>query len=238
MEKIDIIRRIDPREKAYEVALVSQDVILHWFDLCDAAWVYDGDPKKPHAELTSGMCSNGFIDCMKVLKYPNITEILAKQLVRLLAVHGVDKPPDWVIGSAYAAITFSYEVARAYGAVHGFVEKDPTDPKGKKMLWARMKIPAGANVLQVEELITTSGTMMEVRRAVQEGNGEPVNFLPLVGALVHRPPKLPADYGDRKVIALIEKEIWAVDPKDCPLCQLGSVRYRPKTHWSELTGKR
>jgi len=79
---------------------------------------------------------------------------------------------------------------------------------------------------------------MEVRRAVQEGNGEPVNFLSLVGALVHRPPKLPVDYGDRRVIALIEKEIWAVDPKDCPLCLAGSVRYRPKTHWAELTGKR
>jgi len=80
--------------------------------------------------------------------------------------------------------------------------------------------------------------MTEVRRAVEEGNGEPVHFLPIVGALVHRPPRLPADYGDRKVIAVIEKEIWAVDPKDCPLCKAGSPRYRPKTHWAELTGKK
>jgi len=106
------------------------------------------------------------------------------------------------------------------------------------MLWARMKIPAGAKALQIEELITTSGAMTEVRRAVEEGNGEPVNFLPIVGALVHRPPRLSADYGDRKVIAVIEKEIWAVDPKDCPLCKAGSPRYRPKTHWAELTGEK
>ena len=240
MEKIVEIaipnfERVNPRP--FDGRTVSDEEILKWFDLCDAAWVHDGDPKKPHAELTSGMCSNGFFDCMRVLKYPYLAEILAKQLVRKLEDWGKIRP-DWVIGSAYAAITFSYEVAKALGAIHGFVEKDPSDPKGKKMLWARMKIPAGANVLQVEELITTSGTFKEVQRAVEEGNGEPVNFPPVVGVLVHRPPKLPADYGDRKVIAVIEKEIWAVDPKDCPLCKAGSLRYRPKTHWKELTGKK
>lgn len=233
MEKIDMIRQIDPKN----VALTYQDEILYWFDLCDAAWVHDGDPKKPHAELTSGMCSNGFFDCMRVLKHPNLTEILAKQLTNKMVDQEISKP-DWVVGSAYAAITFSYEVAKALGAIHGFVEKDSADPKGKKMLWARMKIPTGAKVLQIEELITTSGTMTEVRRAVEEGNGETINFLPIVGALVHRPPKLPADYGDRKVVALIEKEVWAIDPKDCPLCKAGSPRYRPKTHWAELTGKK
>jgi len=236
MEKV--FCHINPRE--FDSVNVSQEEILKWFDLCDAVWVHDGNPKKPHAELTSGLCSNGFFDCMRVLKYPNLAEILTKQLVKILEfgyLYSLPRP-DWVIGSAYAAITFSYEVAKAMGAIHGFVEKDPADPKGKRMLWARMKIPAGARVLQVEELITTSGTFKEVRRAVEEGNEEPVNFLPVVGALVHRPPKLPADYGDRKVVALVEKEIWAVDPNECPLCKAGSVRYRPKTHWKELTGKK
>jgi orotate phosphoribosyltransferase len=220
----------------YEWKILPQEWILHWFDICDAAWIHDGDPKKPHAELTSGLCSNGFFDCMRVLKYPNLNEILGHQLAQLLRREGVEKV-DWVIGSPYAAITFSYEVAKTLGAIHGFVEKDPTDPKGKRMLWQRMRIPAGSYVLQVEELITTSGTMTEVWRAVEEGNGEPVNILPIVGALVHRPPKLPVDYGNREVVALIEKEIWAVEPP-CPLCKAGSVRYRPKTHWPELTGKR
>lgn len=238
MENIDFIRNIDPKT----IFIASSETILNWFELCDAAWIHDGDPKKPHAELTSGLCSNGFFDCMRVLKYPNLAEILGWQLAWKLSGHSQDiakaAVADWVIGSPYAAITFSYEVAKALKATHGFTEKDPVDPKGKKMLWARMKISAGAKVLQIEELITTSGTMTEVRRAVEEGNGEPVNFLPIVGALVHRPPKLPADYGDRKVVALIEKEIWAVEQKDCPLCKAGSPRYRPKTHWAELTGKK
>lgn len=216
---------------------LSEEEILHWFDLCDAYWLHDGDPKKPHAELTSGMCSNGFFDCLRVLQYPNLNEILARQLTQKLRENGVERV-EWVIGSAYAAITFSYEVARVFGAIHGFMEKDPADPKGKQMVWQRKTIPAGSTALQVEELVTTSSTMKEVRRAVEEGNKESVNFLPIVGVLVHRPPKLPVDCGNQKVVALIEKEIWAVNPKDCPLCKAGSPRYRPKTHWKELTGKR
>ncbi len=210
--------------------------ILDMFEMCDAVWLHDGDPRKPHAELTSGLCSNGFFDCMRVLKFPNLSEILASALVEKIA--DIHSPADWVVGSSYAAITFSYQVASFLSAVHGFVEKDPTD--AKKMVWPRLQIPRGSSVLQVEELITTFGTVNAVRQAIEEGNGEPVNFLPVVGTIVHRPPKLPANYGDRRVVALIEKEVWAVEQKDCPLCKAGSLRYRPKikAHWAELTGKK
>lgn len=219
-----------------EIGRVNGSQIGCWFDMLDARWVHDGNPLKPHAELTSGKCSNAFFDCLRVLRHPELNRILAVTLVGKLRERGIEDV-DWVIGSAYAAITFSYEVARLFGAVHGFVEKDPSDLSGKRMLWRRMKIPEGSNVLQVEELITTSGTFQEVCRAVIEGNSEPVNFLPIVGALVHRPPQLPVDYGDVKVFALLETAVWAVDPENCSLCRVGSRRLRPKTHWKELTGK-
>ena len=237
-----LVKEIDPRK--YDGVVLTEEAILHWFKECDAVWLYDGDPnpKKPHAELTSGMCSNGFFDCMRVLCHPAFTEILALQLAQKLREQGVG-PVDWVIGSPYAAITFSYELARALGAIHGFAEKDPADPQGKKMAWRRMKIPPQSRILQVEELITTSGTFQEVRRAVREGNGDSVNFLPAVATLVHRPPKLPAYYSDDlsrmsiHVFSLIEREVWAVKPEECPLCKAGSRRVRPKSNWAELTGK-
>lgn len=219
-----------------------QSSVEELFEKYDAAWMHDGDPTKPHAELTSGLCSNGYFDCPRVLCHPDVAQELAWRFVDLLEYkedEGVEfGKVDWVIGSAYAAITFSYEFAHILGAIHGFTEKDPADPTGKKMLWRRMQIPAGARVLQIEELVTTSHTFREVRRAIEEGNIEPVEFLPVVGALAHRPPKLPADYGDVKVVALLEKEVWAMKPEDCPLCKTGSRRLRPKSNWAELTGKR
>jgi orotate phosphoribosyltransferase len=214
---------------------LSDEVILNWFRECDAVWLHDGDSAKPHAELTSGKCSNGYFDCPRVLKYPALCEILAVQLARKLKASGIRA--DWVIGSAYAAITFSYEVAKAMGAIHGAVEKDPSDPDQKRMLWRRITIPAGAKVLQAEELITTIGTTREVRRAVTEGNAEQVEFLPFVGTIIHRPARLPMVYEGMEVVSLVERAVWAVDPSECPLCKAGSKRVKPKTHWAELTGK-
>ena len=229
------ILRIDPRY--YDEKRLSQEDILYFFDLCDAVWLHDGDPERPHAELTSGLCSNGFFDCLRVLKYVNLSEILANQLARKIRNAIGGQKVDWVIASPMAGITFGHDVARALGAsIFMFTEKDP-DQKGK-MLWKRMAIPEGETVLQIEELTTTSKTLNAVQEAVNDGNPNPVNWLPHVGIFVHRPPKLPVThYGDREVVALIEREIWAVHPSKCSLCKGRSVRCRPKTHWRELTGK-
>ncbi len=242
MRKIDL-RLIDPRD--YDYKIVTPEEIISWFANEDAFWAYEGNPspQKAHAELVSGLCSDGFFDCLLVLRYSNIAEILGRQLARRLIQNGWLSPRkiDWVVSSAYAAITFGHEVAKGLNAIFMNTEKDPKDPK--KQIWQRMTIPAGAPVFQVEELITTSGTFQEVERAVNEGNKETVLFWSPVGALVHRPPKLPTVYEGkygrgRQVVALVEKEIRVYKPEECPYCAVGSPRYRPKTHWAELTGKR
>jgi len=242
MKKIDL-SRFSPRD--FEDKILTLEEILVWFENEDAYWAYEGEPsrKKPHAELTSGLCSDGFFDCLLVLRYPNIAEILGRQLAERFIRNGWFgwNYIDWVISSSYAAITFGHEVAKALGAIFMMTEKDEKDPK--KMVWRRMTIPETARVLQVEELITTSGTFQEVYRAVKEGNQVKTFFWGgPVGALVHRPAKLPAvyqsEFGGRQVVALIEKEIRAYKPEECPYCKAGSPRYRPKSHWLELTGKK
>lgn len=57
---------------------VSTEEILSWFDICDAYWAHSGNASDPHAELTSGMCSNGFFDCLRVLKYVILVGNLGK----------------------------------------------------------------------------------------------------------------------------------------------------------------
>lgn len=227
----------DLRPEDFKNRDISVEEILRWFDMCDAYWTHSGDASDPHAELASGMCSNGFFDCLRVLKYVTLSEILANQLARKLRNAIGDQKVDCVIASPMAGITFGHDVARALDApTFMFTEKDPN--QNGKMLWERIVIPESETVLQIEELTTTSRTLNAVQEAVDYGNPNPVNWLPHVGIFVHRPPKLPVNhYGDRKVVALIEKEIWVVDPSECSLCESGSVRYRPKTHWRELTGK-
>ncbi len=194
---------------------------------------YNGDPKAPHAELISGLCSDGYVNSSPVLADPKTVGFLALELVEKLKKRNV-RDVDWVVGSAYAVITFSYEVARLLGVMHGFVEKNPENPK--KMLWKRLTIPGGASVLQCEELITTLGTTLEVRRAIEEGNPEPVRFLPDIATAIYRPAKL-GNTGNIDVIALVAKEVKTWRPEDCPLCKLGSERVRPKQNWARLMGR-
>lgn len=122
------------RPMAYDGQILSASEILsQFFEPADAFWMHDGNPKNPHAELTSGMCSNAFFDCMWVLCYPNICEIFARQLVSQLRSELTANGPaiDWVVSSSSAAITFGHELAKAFCAQFGFTEKTRLMPRDK-----------------------------------------------------------------------------------------------------------
>jgi len=224
--------------KDFKNSVLEQEKILDVFKLLDAYWYHDGNPNNPHAELTSGLCSNGYFNCPEVLCYPNLCEILGSQLALKIG-RKIDKHlVDIVVGSSYSDITFSYEVAKALGAIHRFAEKDKENPK---MQVFKKQIPEGSNVLQVEELVTTSNTFSSVKNSIIEKNKETVSFFPYIATLVHRPPEERSYYlvngAKIEVISLVEKVIWAKDPSECPLCKQGSRRYRPKENWDKLTDK-
>jgi len=212
--------------------------IRTWLDLEGAYWEYKGEPspERPHAELSGGGCSNGFIDMPAILKYPYICEILGRELGRVLRMRGVET--DWVISSPYSAITLGHEVAKELGGVFAHPIKDPTDSKQKRMLWRGRTMPAGSRVLQVEELITTSSTVWEVRDAVKKAHKDTrLYWHEIVGTLVHRPAHKNTCYSDMLVIALLEKIIQNY-PKDtpCPYCKVDSKKLRPRDNWAELNG--
>lgn len=207
------------------------DAIIGIYQKYDAVWFFDygGDPKAPHVLLTGGDCSDGYINSALVTSRPNMLSYIVKELTPLLP------RVDWVVGSPYAAITFSYELARQLGARHGHAEKDPSNPK--RMRWQRFAIPDGATVLQAEELITTFGTTLEVRRAIEEENPAPVQFLPLVATVIYRPVQLDAPR-PLDVMTLVQREIKTWKPEECPLHARGSSAIRPKEHWAELTRRK
>ena len=217
--------------------MLSEQDILSVYEEANAIWFfnYKGDQQAPHALLTSGLHSDGYVNSTPVLCMPEVAEILARQLVeKFQSRNQTTGKIAWVIGSPYAAITFSYEVARLLGAKHGFCEKDPQD--AKKMIWNRFVIPGGSLVLQCEELITTFGTTMEVRRAITEGNPEVVHFLPDVVTSVYRPVKLGGG-GIIDVTALVARQVQSWEAESCPLCICGSEVLHPKKNWAKLTGK-
>lgn len=213
---------------------LDPDTFDHIFRQCDALWQHSGNPKAPHAELTSGKCSDGFVNVLAVLQYTPLCEIMAAQIAdRVLDYSYMGQVlPDWVIGSDHAGATLSFEVARQLAVRHDFTEKG----EGKSQNWKRFEIGPEQLVLQVEELVTTCLTLEEVRKGVRAGNPNSVQFMPYVMTLVHRSSATHFEGGDIHYVRHYDINTW--DPADCPLCAQGSKRLKPKANWRELTEDR
>lgn len=206
----------------------------HIFKQCDALWQHSGNPNAPHAELTSGMCSDGFVNVLAVLKYTQLCEIMAAQIAdRVIDFSHMGRQvlPEWIIGSDHAGATLSFEVARQLAVRHDFTEKGDS----KSQVWNRFVIGSQERILQVEELVTTSLTLDEVRKGVRAGNPNGVTFMPYVMALVHRSSAVQFEGGDIHFVRHYDINTW--DPADCPLCARGSKRLKPKANWRELTAE-
>lgn len=211
---------------------VKRGLIERLFIEHDAIWIFGDRTGEPHALLTSGKHSDGYINLNIVLQSPQLCEILAEQLVRKLNSQGITKKDiDVVVSSSYAAILVGYAVARQLGVDFVFTEK----LEGQQIFGERFVLSPGVRILQVEELITTTKTSRGVKAAVLNNNPE-AKFLEVEGktvvaTIIHRPSKLPIVYKDYRVIALIEKEIHAWNPTKCPLCKQGSKALKPKQNW-------
>lgn len=219
---------------------ITPEEFDHIFKTCDALWLHNGDPKAPHAELTSGKCSDGFVDVLRVLKNANLCEIFSYQLMRryLSLING--GRVDWIIGSDHAGATLSYSLAVRLMAQHDFTEKgDKGTADEGKQIWKRFRIEPEEEVLQVEELVTTTKTLQAVRDGIREGNAKPVTgpvtFKPFVLCLVHRSDIYFFD--NHPIVYVRHFDIKTWEPKDCPLCAVGSPRIKPKKNWAQLTGR-
>lgn len=197
------------------------------FEEQGAIWMHDGRPSRPHALLTSGLHSDGFVNCTAITQRPTLLWHIMSAPEGLPA-RLPQQPVDWVIGSAYGAITLAHAVALRLRAQAGFTEKD-----GEEMKLARFEIPSGARVLVVEDTITTGGSTLKTIEGLARAGVPPGNLLPYVVCLVNRSGK--DSLGGFRLCALITLDIHTWQPGDCPLCQAGSQPVRPKAHWKELT---
>ncbi len=208
-------------------APLSDAAIRHIFEVCGALWLHNGDMARPHAELTSGRCSDGFVDVLRALRYPTMCRLLGSQLAMKIAPRYKGRV-DWVVGSDHAAATLSYEVAKDFHAQHDFTEKGPD----KTQRWSRFVVEPGEIVLQVEELVTTSGTLQAVRDGLRRAHPE-ITFAPLVATLVNRSTL--THFDGVPIVSLARYDIKSWAPEECPLCAAGSPRVRPKHNWKALT---
>ena len=200
---------------------LSDDDALALYKECDAVWFFDyrrGVPGAPHAVLTSGLHSDGYVDSQKVYSKTWISRILIAELVRrLYRRNSLLEHVDMVVSSSDSAIHFGYELARQLGTEARFVVKNTafeTDRTAPRFI-CKFQIPEGCNVLRAEELITTFETTGAVRTAVELANPHGrIRWNPDVACGVLRPDSDRATMAFGDIICLAEKIVKSWRPED------------------------
>lgn len=208
------------------------NIPAHWisqYQSKGALWIHDGNPRRPHALLTSGNHSSGFFNSELVMEDPYLLSEASLGIVELLNRYNVDLMNiDRVVGPAMGAITLAHEVAlnitymSAHLCLRAYVEKSERDGK-KIMVFNRTKIHPGERILIAEDVLTTGGSVEITDTAITEVGGV---SLPYVVVLVNRSGL--TEVGGKKIIALINHHMPVWTPEECPLCKQGSEAIRPK----------
>ena len=161
-----------------------------------------------HFQLTSGLHSDTYVQCARVLEYPDITTKLAEEMVARLPE---DLAVDLVVAPAVGGIIIGFAVAQALGQRYLFTER----VEGKMTLRRAFEIPKAARVLIVEDVVTTGGSVQEVVEIV-EGAGAVVAG---VTSIIDRGGELAFD-GDYYPLLSMQVESW--EPADCAQCGAGA----------------
>ncbi len=160
-----------------------------------------------HFQLTSGLHSNQYFQCAKVLQYPQHTELLCGEI----ASHFKDKKIDVVIAPAMGGIVVGQEVGRQLGVRTLFTERK----EGVMLLRRGFEIREGERILVCEDVVTTGGSVFEVINIVKQRGGRVVG----VGYIVDRSGgKVRFDAEDSQ-IATLHMDVVTYKPEECPLCQ-------------------
>jgi orotate phosphoribosyltransferase len=178
-----------------------------------------------HFLLSSGLHSDQYMQCQRLLQYPRRGLMVAEMLAEKVLAAGLT--PRTVVGPALGAIHWELLVALALdkklppGApVRGiFAER----PQGNFEIRRGIEIAAGEPVLVVEDVTTTGGSARKVVELVQRLGGNPV----AVGAIVDRSGGSVSF--DVPFITLLTLSLNNYAPHVCAMCAAGQPLTKPGT---------
>jgi len=160
-----------------------------------------------HFELRSGLHSDRYFQCAKVLTFPRFAGELCDGLAEKMT-SGLGKvESQYVIAPAMGGIVVGHEVARALDLKSIFAEK-----KDGVLELRRFEIEPGTKYIVAEDVITRGGRVQETIDIVRNGGG----IVEAVGVFVNRSGgKVTFDC---PLFSLLEMEPVAYEPAACPLC--------------------
>ncbi|GAC1418226.1 MAG: orotate phosphoribosyltransferase [Actinomycetota bacterium] len=172
-----------------------------------------------HFKLSSGMHSDTYVQCARVLENPRIAHQLAGALAEKLTRH--HGPIGTVAAPALGALLIGYAVAFQLDARFIFAER--TD--GAMAFRRGQHVSAGETMVVIEDAITTGGSAKEVADLIESAGGVVLG----AGSIVDRS-------GGRAPFtldSLVTVEARADLPQDCPQCAAGAPITSPGSRYAK-----
>ena len=127
-----------------------------------------------HFVLSSGLHSSKYIQCAKLLSFPNKAEIICKSLSK--KIKKKFKKIDLILSPAIGGIVIGYEIGRLLKKETIFCER----VNGNFTLRRGFKITKGAKVLIIEDVITTGKSSMECVKLIKKAKANLIGFATII----------------------------------------------------------
>ena len=174
-----------------------------------------------HFVYTSGRHGSVYVNKDALYVHPEVISVLCQRMAQAYDADSIDV----VVAPVLGGIVLSQWVAHALNQRRNggetlavFVEKS-NDNTDKRFLFTRGydKYIAHKNILVVEDILATGGSVRQVIELVRWHNGNVIG----VSALCNRGNVQPRDIGDVPISALIEIDLQTYAAEVCPLCASG-----------------
>ena len=166
-----------------------------------------------HFQLTSGLHSSVYLQCARVLQYPEKAAQFASAIADQFRHAGI----ELVASPAIGGLIIGHEVARALGARFIWTEREG----GSMTLRRGFTIKQGEKTLVVEDVITTGGSTKETIDCLVSAGADVIG----AASIIDRSGGA-ADVGVPRV-ALASLKVVAVEATVCEACGQGSVAIKP-----------
>ena len=158
-----------------------------------------------HFVLSSGLHSSKYIQCAKLLSYPHLADKICKSLA--LKIKKNFKKIDLILAPAMGGIIIGYEIGKILKKETIFCER----VKGKFKLRRGFRINKGANVLIIEDVITTGKSSIECVKIIKQAKAKLVGFASIIDRSTKKTLKI-----KKKIISHLKIDVPTYSKKKIP----------------------
>ncbi len=127
-----------------------------------------------HFVLSSGLHSSKYIQCAKLLSFPNLANKICKSLAN--KIKKKFKKIDLILAPAMGGVIIGYEIGKLLKKETIFCER----VNGKFTLRRGFNIKKGSRVLIIEDVITTGKSSLECVKLIKKSKAKLIGFASII----------------------------------------------------------